>query len=64
LFEGKPAFMNRTKIQEPNAEDAAEYQAVFMGALQSSLAAFPADYGESQGWHGGFLMIRGGCVFD
>jgi hypothetical protein len=56
--------MNRTKIQEPNAEDAAEYQAVFMGALQSSLAAFPADYGESQGWHGGFLMIRGGCVFD
>jgi ribosomal protein S18 acetylase RimI-like enzyme len=45
-FEGIPAFMNGTEIRQLNAEDAAEYQAVFLGALQSAPAAFAADYGE------------------
>jgi hypothetical protein len=35
--------MNGTEIRQLNAEDAAEYQAVFLGALQS---APTADYGE------------------
>ena len=38
--------MNGTEIRQLNAEDAAEYQAVFLGALQSAPAAFAADYGE------------------
>jgi hypothetical protein len=38
--------MNGTEIRQLNVEDAAEYQAVFLGALQSSPAAFAADYGE------------------
>jgi ribosomal protein S18 acetylase RimI-like enzyme len=46
LFEGKPAFVNGTEIRQLNAEDAAEYQAVFLEALQSAPAAFAADYGE------------------
>jgi len=41
--------MNRTEIRQLNAEDAAEYQAVFLGALQSAPAAFAADYGEESG---------------
>ena len=38
--------MNGTEIRQLNAEDAADYQAVFLGALQSAPAAFAADYGE------------------
>ena len=38
--------MNATEIRQLNAEDAAEYQAVFLGALQSAPAAFAADYQE------------------
>ena len=38
--------MNGTEIRQLNAEDAAEYQAIFLGALQSAPAAFAADYGE------------------
>ncbi len=38
--------MNGTEIRQLHAEDAAEYQAVFLGALQSAPAAFAADYGE------------------
>ena len=38
--------MNGTEIRQLNAEDAAEYQAVFLGALQSAPTAFAADYGE------------------
>jgi hypothetical protein len=38
--------MNGTEIRQLNAQDAAEYQAVFLGALQSAPAAFAADYGE------------------
>ena len=38
--------MSGTEIRQLNAEDAAEYQAVFLGALQSAPAAFAADYGE------------------
>jgi hypothetical protein len=37
--------MNGTEIRQLNAEDAAEYQAVFLGALQSAPTAFAADYG-------------------
>jgi hypothetical protein len=46
LFEGKPACMNGTEIRQLNAEDADEYQALFLGALQSAPTAFAADYGE------------------
>ena len=38
--------MNETEIRKLNARDAAEYQAVFLEALQSAPAAFAADYGE------------------
>jgi ribosomal protein S18 acetylase RimI-like enzyme len=38
--------MNGTEIRQLNAEDATEYQAVFLRALQSAPAAFAADYGE------------------
>ena len=38
--------MNGTEIRQLNAEDAAEYQALFLGALQSAPSAFAADYGE------------------
>jgi hypothetical protein len=38
--------MNGTEIRQLNAEDAAEYQAVFLGALQSAPTAFAADYRE------------------
>jgi hypothetical protein len=38
--------MNGTEIRQLNAEDAAEYQAVFLGALQSAPTAFAADYVE------------------
>src|SRR5258708_30457940 len=38
--------MNGTEIRQLNAEDAGEYQAVFLGALQSAPTAFDADYGE------------------
>jgi hypothetical protein len=38
--------MNGTEIRQLNSEHAAEYQAVFLGALQSAPAAFAADYGE------------------
>jgi len=38
--------MNGTEIRQLNAEDAAEYQAVFLGALPSAPTAFAADYGE------------------
>jgi ribosomal protein S18 acetylase RimI-like enzyme len=38
--------MNGTEIRQLNAEDAAEYQAVVLGALQSAPTAFAADYGE------------------
>jgi len=38
--------MNATEIRQLDAEDAAEYQAVFLGALQSDPAAFAADYAE------------------
>jgi hypothetical protein len=38
--------MNGTEIRQLNAEDAAEYEAVFLGALQSAPTAFAADYGE------------------
>src|SRR5260221_14537314 len=38
--------MNGTEIRQLNAEDAAEYQAVFLGALQSAPFAFPADFSE------------------
>ena len=41
--------MNGTEIRQLNPEDAAEYQAVFLGALQSSPAAFAADYGSASG---------------
>jgi len=40
------AMMNGTEIRRLNAEDAAEYQAVFLEALQSAPAAFAADYDE------------------
>ena len=40
------AIMNGTEIRRLNAEDAAEYQAVFLEALQSAPAAFAADYDE------------------
>jgi ribosomal protein S18 acetylase RimI-like enzyme len=38
--------MHGTEIRQLNAEDAAEYQAVFLGALQSAPTAFAADYAE------------------
>jgi hypothetical protein len=38
--------MNGTEIRQLNAEDTAEYQAVFLGALQSAPTAFAVDYGE------------------
>jgi hypothetical protein len=38
--------MNGTEIRRPNAEDAAEYHALFLEALQAAPAAFAADYGE------------------
>ena len=38
--------MNGTEIRQLNAKDAAEYQAIFLGALQSAPAAFAADYVE------------------
>ena len=38
--------MNGTEIRQLNAEDVAEYQAVFLGALQSAPFAFAADYSE------------------
>jgi hypothetical protein len=38
--------MNGTEIRQPNAEDAAEYQAVFPGALQSAPTALAAGNGE------------------
>src|SRR6202047_1877091 len=38
--------MNGTEIRQLNGEDAAEYQALFLGALQSAPSAFAADYGE------------------
>ena len=38
--------MNGTEIRQLNAEDAAEYQAVLLGALQSAPTAFAAGYGE------------------
>ena len=38
--------MNGTEIRQLKAEDAAEYQAVFLAALQSAPAAFAADYDE------------------
>ena len=38
--------MNGTEIRRLHAEDAAEYQALFLGALQSAPTAFAADYGE------------------
>jgi ribosomal protein S18 acetylase RimI-like enzyme len=38
--------MNGTEIRQLNAEGAAEYQAVLLGALQSAPSAFAADYGE------------------
>src|SRR5260370_16181314 len=41
--------MNGTEIRQLNAEDAAEYQAIFLGALQSAPTAFAADYGEESG---------------
>jgi hypothetical protein len=38
--------MNGIEIRQLNAEDAAEYQAVFLGALLSAPIAFAAGYGE------------------
>jgi hypothetical protein len=38
--------MNGTEIRQLNSEDPAEYQTVFLGALQAAPAAFAADYGE------------------
>jgi len=38
--------MNGTEIRQLNAGDAAEYRALFLGALQSAPAAFAADYSE------------------
>ena len=38
--------MNGTEIRRLNAEDAAEYQALFLEALQAAPAAFAADYAE------------------
>jgi ribosomal protein S18 acetylase RimI-like enzyme len=38
--------MNGTEIRRLNAEDGAEYQALFLEALQSAPAAFAADYDE------------------
>src|SRR6202140_5698974 len=38
--------MNGTEIRQLNAEDADEYQALFLGALLSAPTAFAADYGE------------------
>ena len=38
--------MNGTEIRQLSVEDAAEYQAVFLGALQFAPTAFAADYGE------------------
>jgi ribosomal protein S18 acetylase RimI-like enzyme len=38
--------MNGTEIRQLNAEDAAEYQALFLAALLSAPTAFAADYGE------------------
>jgi hypothetical protein len=45
---GRETSMNGTEIRQLNTEDAAEYQAVFLAALQSAPAAFAADYGRSQ----------------
>lgn len=38
--------MNGTDTRQLNAEDATEYQSLFLGALQTAPAAFAADYGE------------------
>jgi hypothetical protein len=39
-LKGKLAFMNGTALRQLNAEDAPEYQAVFLGALRSAPIAF------------------------
>lgn len=51
LLEAQLAFMNGAEIRQLNAEDAAEYQAVFLRAVQSAPSAFAADYGEEPNGH-------------